>query len=445
MEVATRYARQVAVIGVHSPKFSAERDPANLAAALERHDVAYPVVADPDLTLWNQYAIRAWPTLVAVDARGRVVARHEGEIALPDLLESLRPLRGPDGFVAGDAPEDASGDEPALANTLRYPAGILADAARDLLVIADTGHHRLVVASLDGQIRFTLGDGVPGLVDGTGDRVRFRWPRGMAMLPDGRLAVADTGNHALRLIDLGAHTTETVAGTGEQARHRMSGPGAARETPMASPWAVAWFAGELWVAAAGTHQLLALDLEKGTLRPAAGSGAEGLHDGPLAEAAFAQPSGLAVAGGRLYVAEAESSAIRQVDPATGRVRRLVGRGLFDWGDRDGVGDTVRLQHPLGLAADPDDARPILSIADTYNGRIKRLESETRTVARVFGGGDREQGEMGDEDGVGTAARLRSPAALAVAGDRVFVTDTDNGVVRVGDLATGRMNVLRLEP
>ena len=206
---------------------------------------------------------------------------------------------------------------------------------------------------------------------------------------------------------------------------------------------MAWFSGELWVAAAGTHQLLAIGLATRMLRPAAGSGAEGLHDGPSAEAAFAQPSALAVAAGRLYVADAESSAIRQVDPATGRVRRLVGRGLFDWGDHDGIGDAVRLQHHLGLAASPDASDPTLYIADTYNGRVKRFHPGTRAVERIFGGGDGEDGEAGDRDGAGMAARFRGPSALAVVSGRVFIADTDNGVVRIGDLTTGRVSVLRL--
>ncbi|MDQ3512415.1 MAG: alkyl hydroperoxide reductase [Chloroflexota bacterium] len=379
-----------------------------------------------------------------MDAQGRVVARHEGEIAVPDLLASLGTFLGPGGAVPDpDAGPSPVASVPVPTGSFRFPAGIVADAGRDLLVVADTGNHRLVVTGMDGRVRSIIGSGVPGLRDGVKNLARFRSPRGMAFLPDGRLAIADTGNHAVRSVDVAAGTVETISGTGEQARRRLTGAGPARETAMASPWDVAWFSGELWVAAAGTHQLLAIGLATGMLRPAAGSGAEGLHDGPSAEAAFAQPSALAVAAGRLYVADAESSAIRQVDPATGRVRRLVGRGLFDWGDHDGIGDAVRLQHPLGLAASPDASDPTLYIADTYNGRVKRFHPGTRAVERIFGGGDGEDGEAGDRDGAGMAARFRGPSALAVVSRRVFIADTDNGVVRIGDLTTGRVSILRL--
>ena len=100
---------------------------------------------------------------------------------------------------------------------------------------------------------------------------------------------------------------------------------------------------------AGPHQIWQLDLDKNEVSTFAGSGREARIDGPLRDAGFAQPSGIANDGKKLYVADSESNIIRAIDIAGGAVKTLVGGDLFEFGDVDGKGDDVRLQHPLGLA------------------------------------------------------------------------------------------------
>src|ERR1700759_1058351 len=67
------------VIGVHSPKFAHERADDTVRAAVERNEVAHPVVNDPEMRLWRQYAVKAWPTLVLIDPDGYIVAQAAGE------------------------------------------------------------------------------------------------------------------------------------------------------------------------------------------------------------------------------------------------------------------------------------------------------------------------------------------------------------------------------
>ena len=449
-------------IGVHRGKFPTEREDASVAAAVARHDIEYPVVNDQDGAIWDAYAVRAWPTLLLIDARGRVVARHAGEIAPPALLASLAEFSGlpgatypvshpiapheavshpepaappdlgvlqgpsrsrPGVFAPGSAPHasgilghrgagglagvDNSGFGP---SDLRFPAGLLATAAA--LFVADTGNHRVVRLGLDGTMLAVYGSGEAGFADGAAGQARFRDPHGLALLPDGTLAVADTGNHAIRAVDLASGNVQTLAGTGERGSSRGGKPG--RETALASPWDVVWHDGALWIAMAGTHQLWRSDLATGDARPAAGSGAEGLHDGPLAEAAFAQPSGIAALGDALYVADAEASAVRRVDLGAGRVRRLIGRGLFAWGHINGVGDTAHLQHPLAIAAG-DGA---LWLADTYNHAIRRLDPATRRLVTLCGG------ERGFRDGSLADARFDVPGAGAAGVDVLWVATTN---------------------
>ena len=108
----------------------------------------------------------------------------------------------------------------------------------------------------------------------------------------------------------------------------------------------------------------------------AGTRNEGLVDGRLADAWFAQPSGLAVSAdeSRLYVADAETSAVRVVRVRDGdlMVETLVGQGLFDFGLRDGPAAEALLQHPLGVTVLPDGS---VAVHDTYNGAIRRLTED----------------------------------------------------------------------
>jgi DNA-binding beta-propeller fold protein YncE len=432
-ELERHFPEELAVIGVHSPKFPAERDSASLRAAVQRLDLHHPVVNDADQRVWQEYAVRAWPTLMFVDPAGRVFGKHEGEFP----LEPVRDL-----IAEAIAEYDAAGllrrgtlaldPLPAGGGGLRFPGKVLADAAGDRLFIADTGHHRIVVTDLDGRAQTVIGSGEAGLADGPIGDARFNGPQGLALGPDGRLYVADTENHAVRAIDLGTGQVTTVAGTGEQGYDRSGGP--ARETALSSPWDLAFFADRLWVAMAGTHQLWALDLASGLIEAAAGTGAESIHDGPLREATFAQPSGLSAHGGVLYVADSETSAVRRVDPAANRVRRLVGRGLFVFGDQDGTGDMARLQHPLGVAATTEGGGPVVYVADAYNSKIKRLDPTTRTIASLAGrGGDDAERAFGHADGAFADALFWEPGGLSLAGRRLYVADTNNHAVRVLDL------------
>src|SRR5439155_170527 len=170
-----------------------------------------------------------------------------------------------------------------------------------------------------------------------------------------------------------------------------------RATSLSPPWDLTILDGTLYVAMAGTHQLWAMRLGSGEIRPHTGTGREALEDGPRETAAMNQPSGLATDGRLLYVADSEASAVRAVEPGPGgAIRTIVGEGLFEFGDADGIGPaSVRLQHPLGIAWHGD----VLFVADTYNHKIKRLDPRTGECRTLLGAG-----APGHADGAAGAAR-----------------------------------------
>jgi sugar lactone lactonase YvrE len=321
---------------------------------------------------------------------------------------------------------------------LRFPGKVLADEAGSRLFIADTGHNRIVAADFEGNVSQVVGHGEPGFADGEKAEARFDHPQGMALSADGtRLYVADTENHAIREIALATGKVTTVGGTGEQGHQRTGGP--ALKTSISSPWDLAFAGNLLWIAMAGTHQLWTLDLQAGQLAVAAGTGVESIHDGPLLEATFAQSSGITAIDDVLYTADSETSSIRRIDPALDRVRRLVGRGLFDFGDVDARGDSVRLQHPLGVEAGVENRANVVYIADSYNDKIKRLDPATRDVVTLFGGDAR-----GSADGEWREAEFWEPGGLSLAGRRLYIADTNNHSVRTADLERGEVTTITLK-
>ncbi|MFJ1798686.1 thioredoxin-like domain-containing protein [Streptomyces sp. NPDC088180] len=410
-ELEEKHRDTVVIIGVHSPKFVHEAEHQAVVDAVERYEVHHPVLDDPELATWKQYAVRAWPTLVVIDPEGYVVAQHAGEghaHAIERLVEELEAEHGAKGTLRrGDGPYVAP--EP-VATHLRFPGKALHLPDGGFLV-SDTTRHRLVELDADGEtVRRHFGTGVRGLSDGGPDEARFSEPQGLAVLPDGRIAVADTVNHALRALDLTTGVTSTLAGTGRQWWQGTPTSGPAREVDLSSPWDIAWFGDRLWIAMAGVHQLWTYDPESATVRVAAGTTNEGLVDGPAAEAWFAQPSGLAVSadGERLWVADSETSALRWVDRDE-HVRTAVGTGLFDFGHRDGAAGQALLQHPLGVTALPDGS---VAISDTYNHALRRYDPASGEVTTL-------------------ATDVREPSdAVLVDGDLVVVESARHRLTRL---------------
>ncbi|GAA2708443.1 MULTISPECIES: NHL domain-containing thioredoxin family protein [Streptomyces] len=381
-ELEEKHRDTVVVVGVHSPKFVHEADHRSVVDAVERYQVHHPVLDDPELATWKQYAVRAWPTLVVVDPEGYVVAQHAGEghaHAIARLVEELEAEHGAKGTLRrGDGPYVAP--EP-VAGDLRFPGKALVLPGGNLLV-SDSTRHALVELAPDGEsVVRRIGSGERGLADGPAEAARFSEPQGLALLPDGTVVVADTVNHALRTYDPATGLVATVAGTGRQWWQGSPTDGPAREVDLSSPWDVAWFDGRVWIAMAGVHQLWTYDPAAGTVAVAAGTTNEGLVDGPAGQAWFAQPSGLAAAGERLWVADSETSALRWIekDGEGYAVRTAVGTGLFDFGHRDGAAGQALLQHPLGVTALPDGS---VAVCDTYNHALRRYDPAAGEVTTL---------------------------------------------------------------
>jgi thiol-disulfide isomerase/thioredoxin len=396
-----KYAGELVVVGIHSPKFVHEADPDALAAAVQRHQVEHPVLDDPELTTWQAYTARAWPTLVLVDPEGYIVAQYAGE-GHAHAIDALLTQGRQEHLAKGTLQPEGSPyiPPPARAGDLEFPAKAALLAGGGFLV-ADAGHHQLVELAADAEtVVRRIGSGRRALVDGPAGTAGFNEPNGLCLLPSDvaravgyDVVVADTVNHALRGVRLDDGSVRTLAGDGRQLFPGSPGAGGS----LSSPWDVAWWHDRVWVAMAGIHQLWTFDPRTGVVAVTGGTANEGLLDGPLTEAWFAQTSGLAADGERLWIADSETSSVRYVE--NDHVHTVVGTGLFDFGFMDGSTQEALLQHPLGVTLLPDGS---VAVCDTYNGAVRRIADGAVTTL---------------------ATGLAEPSGALVAGDELVVVES----------------------
>lgn len=421
-----RYPDNLVVLGIHSPKFPGERIAQNVQKAINRHYIRHPVAHDPSFTLWKQYAIKAWPSIIFIDPEGYItgVLRGEGKVKQLDKLiqQSIADAEAKHLTPAENIPVHVV-PEPDL--MLRFPGKV--HAGEDRLFISDSGHNRVIECMPNGRIVQIFGSGAPGWIDGNGEEAAFDNPQGLVQA-DNFLFVADTGNHVIRRIDLFTRDVITVAGMNKRGKVKnfdvYEDP---LSVPLNSPMALDYDGGILYIAMAGTHQIWTMDLNKQSIQVLAGTGAEALQDGNGVRAVLAQPSGLSMGEDiekTLFFVDAESSSVRAIRIRDNQVSTLIGQGLFEFGSVDGDRAVARCQHPLDVVYDP--ARKVLWVADTYNSRLRRVKINNGTLASV---------RLSDA--------LHEPAGLSLKGDVLFVADTNAHRICRIDLNNGQMQDLEI--
>ncbi len=394
------FPKELVVIGVHSPKFPAEHDHDAVVRAVARHRIRHPVLDDPDMITWKRYGVRAWPTLMLIDATGAVRGAVSGEghgkallQAVTGLIEEARRT----GELAADRPIRLTGTAAtrgvaATTGTLAFPGKVVSDGGKRL-AIADSAHDRVLIVTLDGQVEQEFNG--------------LREPQGICF-DGGRLVIANCLADEVLAIEIESGERSVLAGG------------------ISSPWDVALWEGGIAVAEAGRHRLWFIDAQSGAegdgegARVLAGTSGENLIDGPALRAQLAQPSGLTVTpDGALVFADSEVSALRELQ--AGVVTTLVGKGLFEWGTADGDGETARLQHPLGVAAAPDGS---VYVADTFNSLLRVWRDGVLATLPVHG--------------------LNEPGGLCGLPDgRLAVADTNNHRIVLVDPVTGAIEPLML--
>ncbi|XP_076395339.1 NHL repeat-containing protein 2 isoform X2 [Megachile rotundata] len=451
------------VVGVHSAKFTNERDSKGLLSAIQRYDITHPVVNDATLSMWRDLGISCWPTLIMIGPAGELLAVFVGEGHKEELnlytnvaltyFESLNKIS------KHDLPLQLARHLLPIGSkeTLLFPSKLESFQSEqgERLIISDTGNNRILVTDMVGTVEYVIGGMNPDFRDGNFENARFNAPQGVCVLGDS-IFVADNENHAVRKIDLTKKIVTTVAGTGIQGFDRIGGK-TGKDQVLSSPWDVAVFNHQngnkivpvLLIAIAGIHQIWALFLENtvwwknreykaDSCVAIVGSGKEENRNNAYPHAAgLAQPSGLTIDHKNkiAYFADSESSAIRCIDLQNGRVSAVCGANrdpadLHDFGDSDGTRYTVKLQHPLGITWHSKEN--VIYVADTYNHKIKRIDATVGSCKTIYGDGKPNETFFFNE-----------PSGITIdsSGNNLYIADTNNHAIKVIDL--NRQNITTL--
>ncbi len=402
--------RSFIVVGVHTGKFSAERDLDHVTQATQRFGLRHPIVVDEGGEIWKSFSARAWPFVALIDATGHLRFQGAGEPDR-DRMSSAIEFLLEEAEAEGDEPYSQlkydENDSPASLEGLAYPTGLAWDEVRGCLWVSDSARHRLVaVDPKTGEVQHVVGSSAPGASDGDFGTASFFHPQGLLVIGDG-VYVADTGNHLIRRVDLDEGRVDSVLGTGRPVVD-LDGGCSGLSQPINSPWDLVQRGDDLMVTMAGGHQIWRVELDTMTASPFTGNDTKGLFDGPSYDASLAQPAGLTLRDDRLVFVDSDSSSLRCVDFDTGEVSTMIEGGVYKWGDCDGP--EPKLQNPRAVVWHGED----LVLADTMNDKIRRyrdgqLETLPFDVSR--------------------------PEGLAVNGDTLYVSDTGNHRIIAVDLST----------
>ncbi|XP_014256023.1 NHL repeat-containing protein 2 [Cimex lectularius] len=433
------------VVGVHSGKFTNEKDVHNIEHAVRRYGLLHPVVNDQDNQFWNMLGCTCWPTLCLISPFGSPFLILMGEGHYETLRSVIKfALKFYKGNLNVDPLSEIIVPRKNVGGCLSFPGKVTVSPDGSYIAIADTHNHRiLIVGSKNSQILDIIGTKESGFADGSYKDAKFFDPQGLCCGPDNVLYVADTENHAIRVIDQNKRTVATLVGNGQQGTNYIGGlDGTVQE--ISSPWDVLLHNDILFIAMAGTHQiwgyalqdvyLWGRNLSKGKCYALVGSGKEENKNNtrPLL-AALAQPSGLTVSNeGVLYFADSESSAVRRVRLNYGNVEGVVGghlnpSNLFAFGDVDGVGNAAKLQHPLDVAYCSNDDK--VYVVDSYNHKLKVINTKTKTITTVT---------------PSNSVQFNEPGGIACHQNLIYIADTNNHCIRIFNTDTKYVSTMDIK-
>lgn len=336
---------RLAIVGIH-----VGGDSASLERALQRFDIPYPQLHDQDGNLARAFSINACPALAVIGPDQNALQVFWGEEWRYDLYSLIRETfdfykehdwnSNPIPQLEHSAPKDA--------HSLHFPTDIA--LYHGGYCVSDTARHRLVIFSDSGEVRHLVGAD-SGFADGKATEARFCYPRGLCTL-DNMLYIADSGNHAIRALDLESMELSTLSGLGDLGQDYAGGDAKAYQH-LASPWDLCADERGLWVAMAGTQQIWRYEFATQHCFAFSGTGKALSLDGRSPEtSSWKQPAALCHAQGRLFVCESMGNSVGALDLADGYTHRL---------------PISPLSSPAGICHIPE--KNALAIADSEKAEI----------------------------------------------------------------------------
>jgi thiol-disulfide isomerase/thioredoxin len=450
-ELQKEYGSKLVIIGIHSPIFSSEKDYGAVKKAILRHDITYPVINDPERRIWKEFDIKQWPSFIVINPYGVIKKRLEGKNEINKLTDYVASQIKKYKFqISRDALPILLEKFNNIGNVLSFPtklafANNFTFKSRQLPVIfvANTGQNSIVVSTITGETLLKIGNSQSGLVDGSFDVASFNSPQGL-LYDDNKLFVADTGNHAIRVINFKEGKVQTIIGNGMRGEVIQDNDIDGKTIALSSPTDIEFFPdnNNLVISNSGTNQILLYNINEQDISVFAGNGQEGFVDGKYPDNRLAQTSDMSVYGDKLYFVDALSSTLRSANE-DGEIKTLVNslndsktsNNSLEFATNKVIeqsNQALHLQSPKALLADDTG----IYIADSLNNRLRKYDYTTMQLRDLVGG------NRGDE--IGQKTNFDEPSGIISVLDRFYISDTNNNrvvMVSRGNFESELLNIM----
>ena len=372
------YGKELCVIGIHTGKFTHEKEPSALQQALIRHGIRFAAVNDPGHLIADAYAAKGWPTTILIDRRGYVVEHRSGEQKLQEWKRVLASY--------GLQPGSGRLKKRVIEKKLAFPQKLLATPG--FLAISNTENDEVWLSDYEGRV-LTVIEGL-------------QRPTGMAFA-DGELYICESTSGKISCFEMATKEKRTV----------IEG--------LRNPYDVIIDKERIIVALAGSHQIALYQRSNLALLQSYGNRFEALRDGGADECQLAQPSGLSVTDGVIWFVDAESSSLRKIEDSV--VSTSIGEGLFTFGDSNK--GKLLLQHPQGVCAGiigDGCGGGRLFIADTFNNKVKAYFPDDNSMMTLLEG-------------------LNEPGGISKKGCELYIANTSAHEIVVFDLSKMQSRVM----
>ena len=419
-----RFGNKVLFIGVHSSRFQNEKRQLAVKKSVIKHDITYPVINDDDLKLFNHFEVDAFPTAILISPKGKIYKKYRGNAEVAKhLKKDIKKLISKNKFSLNRSPAPLRlAKYDTLGNILSFPSKIIyvkeftygVHKKLPALFISNSAQNNIIVSALSGKIIAKIGSGEEMLHDGDFSTASFKMPQGLEFY-DNKLYVADTANHAIRMIDFNSKKVSTLIGNGQKGEIlKFSGKKSAQNIQLNYPSDVELRKKELIIANLGSNQILSYNIVDNNLSIIAGNGQNKTQDGKYPNNSLSKPADIAIHDSKIYFLDSASSTLRYIDK-NNNVTTLIGDSNEIRGFKDGKLGEAMLQNPLGLDVDETG----IYIADSFNHAIRKYSFKNKRLNTLTGG------TVGVDIGSQKHSKFDEPSSIFATPSSFFIVDSNN--------------------
>jgi hypothetical protein len=318
------------------------------------------------------------PFGVAVDAAGDLIIADSSN----NRIRRVDAGSGLMSTVAGNGIVGSTGDGgPATSATIDNPTSVALDPAGNIY-FSDSGNDAIrrvdAFTGLISTVAGTLGKhGYTG-DNGPATSASFNSPNGISFDPNGNLYIADTGNHAIRVVNPSG-IIATVAGTGTAGfsgdngpatRAQLNAPWSATPIPPSTPGVDVGF----YIADQNNNRIRAVDASGNITTIAGTNGGYSGDTGPATSAQLSEPASVLVdVAGNIYIADSGNNVVRRINPQTAIITTFAGNNSESFTGDGGPANKAGFYGPYAFAL---DTQGNLYIADVFHNRIREVAANT---------------------------------------------------------------------